>query len=130
MTENEIGTILVDTAIEMHRHLGPGLLESVYEVVMAYELTLRGLDVKRQEPITIHYKHMKFEEAFRADLLVAQKVIVELKSGEKFTLDFGMEFSETSLAAVTLDGERWVGVLPSPIYQLAATYLTIPAKTP
>ncbi len=83
MTENEIGTILVDTAIEMHRHLGPGLLESVYEVVMAYELTLRGLDVKRQEPITIHYKHMKFEEAFRADLLVAQKVIVELKSVEQ-----------------------------------------------
>lgn len=83
MTENEIGTILVDTAIEVHRHLGPGLLESVYEVVMAYELSLRGLLVKRQEPITIHYKHMTFEEAFRADLLVGNKVIVELKSVEQ-----------------------------------------------
>jgi GxxExxY protein len=83
MTENEIGTILVDTAIDVHRHLGPGLLESVYEIVMAYELDVRGLQVKRQEPIRIKYKHITFEEAFRADLLVADKVIVELKSVEQ-----------------------------------------------
>ncbi len=82
MTENEIGTILVGTAIEVHRELGPGLLESVYEVVRAHELSLRGLAVKRQVPIAIVYKAIEFPEAFRADLLVADKVIVELKSVE------------------------------------------------
>jgi len=82
MTENEIGTILVGTAIQVHRELGPGLLESVYEVVMDYELKQRGLAVKRQVPIAILYKGIAFDEAFRADLLVAGKVIVELKSVE------------------------------------------------
>ncbi|HLY59394.1 MAG TPA: GxxExxY protein [Terriglobia bacterium] len=85
MTENEIGTILVGTAIEVHRHLGPGLLESVYEVVLAYELSERGLAVQRQVPISIVYKGMTFPEAFRADLLVADKVIVELKSVEQIS---------------------------------------------
>ena len=83
MTENEIGTILVETAIGIHRQLGPGLLESVYEVVLAYELNERGLPVKRQVPISIVYKNIAFAEAFRADLLVADKVIVELKSVEQ-----------------------------------------------
>ncbi len=83
MTENEIGTIVVGTAIEIHRELGPGLLESVYEVVLAHELSLRGLKVKRQVPISIVYKGIEFAEAFRADLLVADKVIVELKSVEQ-----------------------------------------------
>jgi GxxExxY protein len=83
MTENEIGTIVVGTAIEVHRELGPGLLESVYEVVLAHELSLRGLEVKRQVPISIVYKGIEFAEAFRADLLVAEKVIVELKSVEQ-----------------------------------------------
>jgi GxxExxY protein len=82
MTENDIGTVIVDTAIEVHRQLGPGLLESVYEAVLAYELTARGLPVNRQVPIQINYKSMTFEEAFRADLLVADKVIIELKSVE------------------------------------------------
>jgi GxxExxY protein len=80
MTENEIGTILVGTAIDVHRELGPGLLESVYEVVLEHELKQRGLTVKRQVPISIVYKGIAFAEAFRADLLVADKVIVELKS--------------------------------------------------
>lgn len=82
MTENEIGTVIVDTAIEVHRQLGPGLLESVYEVVLAYELAARGLSVQRQVPISIVYKSMTFDDAFRADLLIAEKVIVELKSVE------------------------------------------------
>src|SRR4029077_9721347 len=82
MTENDIGTIIVDTAIEVHRQLGPALLESVYEAVLAYELTTRGLTVNRQVPIQINYKSMTFDEAFRADLLVADKVIIELKSVE------------------------------------------------
>ena len=61
MTENEIGTILVDTAVDIHRNLGPGLLESVYEVLMAHELKARGLQVKRQVPISIVYKGIEFE---------------------------------------------------------------------
>ena len=82
MTENEIGTICVDTAINVHRELGPGLLESVYEIVMAYELRQRGLRVERQVPIPIVYKGITFQEAFRADLLVEDKVIIDLKSVE------------------------------------------------
>ena len=83
LDENEIGSILVNTAIEIHRNLGPGLLESVYEIVFAFELEQKGLSVRRQVPIPILYKNIKFEEAFRADLLVNEKVIAELKSIEE-----------------------------------------------
>jgi GxxExxY protein len=82
MTENEIGAMIVDAAVAVHRELGPGLLESVYEVVLAYELAQRGLSVKRQLPIPINYRNMTFDEAFRADIVVDGKVIVELKSVE------------------------------------------------
>jgi GxxExxY protein len=83
MTENEIGAIIVDAAIRIHRELGPGLLESVYEVILAFELGQRGLSVTRQVPIPIRYKQMIFEEAFRADLVVESKVVVELKCLEQ-----------------------------------------------
>ena len=83
MTENEIGTIVIDAAITIHRILGPGLLESVYEVILAYELENRGLTVSRQVPIPINYKDITFDEGFRADIIVADKVILELKSAEK-----------------------------------------------
>ena len=83
MTENDIGRIVVDAAVAVHRELGPGLLESVYEVILAYELGQRGLSVKRQVPIAIRYKQMAFEEAFRADLVVEDKIIIELKSVEQ-----------------------------------------------
>ena len=83
MTENDIGRIVVDAAIAVHRELGPGLLESVYEVIMAYELGRRELSVRRQVPIPIHYKEMIFEDAFRADLVVEDKIIIELKSIEQ-----------------------------------------------
>jgi GxxExxY protein len=82
MTENEIGTIIVDTAIIVHRELGPGLLESVYLVVLEYELKQRGLDVEREVSIPLIYKGIEFDEGFRADLIVEGKVIVELKSVE------------------------------------------------
>ena len=85
LSENEIGTILIDTALEIHRELGPGLLECVYEVVLAHELINKGLTIKRQIPISIVYKDIVFEEAFRADLIIADKVIVELKSIEQLT---------------------------------------------
>ena len=83
MTENEIGTIVIDAAISIHRQLGPGLLETVYEAILARELEKRGLKVERQKPIPIEFDGMKFEEGFRADIIVENKVILELKSIEK-----------------------------------------------
>jgi len=83
MTENEISKIIVDSAITVHRALGPGLLETVYEVILAHELRQRGLRVDRQVSIPIKYRGVKFDEAFRADLVVEEKVIVELKSVEQ-----------------------------------------------
>ncbi len=67
----------------MHRALGPGLLESVYEVALAHELTRRGLAVDRQVPIRIEYAGLRFDEGFRADIIVERCVILELKSIEK-----------------------------------------------
>ena len=83
MTENEIGTIVIDAAIHVHRELGPGLLETVYEVVLAHELRERGLTVERQVPMPIKYKELRFDEGFRADIVVEGRVILELKSVEK-----------------------------------------------
>ena len=83
MTENEIAKIVVDAAYHIHRRLGPGLLESVYEVILVNSLSGRGLNVERQKPVPIVFDGMKFDEGFRADLIVEDKVIVELKSVEK-----------------------------------------------
>ena len=83
MNENQIGTIIVETAIEIHRQLGPGLLESVYETILAHELTTRGLNVRRQVQMPIEYKGILFDEGFRADIIVNDLVIVELKSVER-----------------------------------------------
>ena len=82
MHENEIGTIIVDCAVKLHKNLGPGLLESVYEAVLAKQLQLAGLTVHRQVPIPIVYEGISFDEGFRADLIVSQSVIIELKSVE------------------------------------------------
>jgi GxxExxY protein len=73
MTENEISKIIVDSAVAVHRELGPGLLESVYEIVLAYELQQRGLRVNRQVSIAIRYKDMSFEKAFCADIVVDRR---------------------------------------------------------
>ena len=82
MHENEISRHIVDSAFQIHTTLGPGLLESVYEEVMYYELTNRGLKVKRQIGIPVFYNAIKMELGFRADLIVENKVIIELKSVE------------------------------------------------
>ena len=82
MHENEIGTIVVDCAVRLHQDLGPGLLETVYEVTLARKLEQRGLSVERQVPIAIEYEGQKFDEGFRADLIIERKVLVELKSVE------------------------------------------------
>ena len=83
MTENEITKIIVDVAFQIHKRLGPGLLETVYEIVLAHALQRRGLKVERQAPVAIVFDGIRFDEGFRADLVVEDKVIIELKSVEK-----------------------------------------------
>ena len=85
MTENEIATIVVSKAFYIHNELGPGLLESVYEEILNYELTQNGLFVERQKPIPVIWKEVKMDVGFRADLIVERKVLVELKSVEAIT---------------------------------------------
>lgn len=80
---DDITGAIVDTAMKIHIDLGPGLLESVYEVVLAKALQKRGLQVERQKNIWFEYDGILFEEGFRADLLIEGRVIVELKSVEK-----------------------------------------------
>jgi GxxExxY protein len=80
MGENAVSKIVLDAAFVVHTTLGPGLLESVYEVVLAHEVRKRALSVERQKPMPIVYDGIRFEEAFRSDLVVGDKVIVEIKS--------------------------------------------------
>ena len=82
-TENEIAREIVDAAFHIHKALGPGLLETVYEVVLARELEKRGFSAIRQQPVPIIFGDLRFDEGFRADLIVEGKVIVELKSLEQ-----------------------------------------------
>lgn len=80
MTENEIGTIIVDSAIEVHIHIGPGLLESAYQKCIAHELESRGLNVSEEVDLPLQYKGIRLNCGYRLDLLVNQKVIVEIKT--------------------------------------------------
>ncbi len=82
MTENQIAKLVLDAAFRVHTALGPGLLESVYEMAMVCELTAMGLRVRKQHPIPVVYRGIKLEMGFRADLLVEDLVIVEIKSEE------------------------------------------------
>ncbi len=82
MNENEVAKEIVDTAYKIHTTLGPGLLESVYQAVLEYELRRRGLRVEADQPIPVVYEGVHLEVGFRADLIVENKVIVELKSVE------------------------------------------------
>jgi GxxExxY protein len=85
MSENEIAAIIVDAAYKIHVTLGPGLLESVYEAVLVYELKNRGLRVTQQEVLPVTYESVRLDVGFRTDLIVEDKVIVELKSVEQIT---------------------------------------------
>jgi GxxExxY protein len=80
--ENEISGKIIGAAIEVHRHLGPGLLESAYEECLCCELGLRGIEFKRQVPLPLNYKGLKLDCGYRLDLLVEDKIIVELKTVE------------------------------------------------
>lgn len=82
MSENEISGIIVDTCYQIHMDLGPGCLESVYEEILFFELSNKGLYVERQKVIPVIWKSSKMELGFRGDLIVENKVIIELKSVE------------------------------------------------
>jgi GxxExxY protein len=82
MTEDQISRVVLETALTVHRRLGPGLLESVYEEVLVYELERQGLTCGRQKPIPLTYDSLKLAIAFRADVIVERSVILELKAVE------------------------------------------------
>ncbi len=82
MTDNDLTRYIIGAAIEVHKQLGPGLLESAYEECLAHELQLRNLKVDRQKPIPVVYKQVKLDCGYRIDLLVENRIVVELKSVE------------------------------------------------
>ena len=83
MEENEIAKVVVNSALKVHKALGPGLFESAYEEVFSYELTNQGLQVLRQQPIGLIYNNIKMDISFKADIVVADKLIIEIKSVEE-----------------------------------------------
>lgn len=85
MTENEISRIIVNLCYTIHVKLGPGLLESVYEEILYYELINKGLEVERQKSIPLNWDNINLEVGFRTDLIVENKVIIELKSVESIS---------------------------------------------
>ena len=84
MSENEIGDAVIAAAMRVHTALGPGLLESVYEACLAHELTKHGMSVKRQVVVPMHYDGLELESGLRLDLLVNDRVVVELKCVDRF----------------------------------------------
>jgi GxxExxY protein len=82
MTENQFATVVVDAALKIHRALGPGLFESVYGAVLAFELTKRGLSVQTQQGVPVIWEDVKLDLGFRPDIIINSKVIVEVKSIE------------------------------------------------
>ena len=83
MTENEISKIVVDVSYKIHTKLGPGLLESVYEAILYYELSKRGLNVERQKSLPVIWDEVYLDIGFRTDLIIEEKVIIEIKSVEQ-----------------------------------------------
>ena len=83
LLENKIARQIVDAALHVHKTLGPGLLESVYEAVLSYELKKRGFSVEQQVTMPVIYESVEIETGFRADLIVEDKIIIELKSVDK-----------------------------------------------
>jgi GxxExxY protein len=115
MTENEISGIIVDAAIEVHRQLGgPGLLEDMYEESLCYELTLRGLSVRRQMGFKVHYKGKELDKRLRIDVIVEDKVILEVKAVDEYHTIFESQLltylrqTDKRLGLVINFGERLV----------------------
>lgn len=82
MTENELSNIVLGQAIEVHKQLGPGLLESAYQECLYYELLNNGLKVEKEKPMPIIYKEVKLDHGYRIDLLVENKLVIEIKTVE------------------------------------------------
>jgi GxxExxY protein len=97
---------IIGAAIEVHRHLGPGLLENAYEECLCRELELRGIPFRRQHPVRIEYKSVSVEAAYRIDVLVADLVVIELKAVEKLEPIF-----EAQLLTYLRLYRRWLGLL-------------------
>ena len=85
MNENELSNLIIGKAIEIHKELGPGLLESAYKECLYYELVTAGLKVEKEKPLPVIYKDIKLEQGYRIDLLVENKVVIELKTVDSFT---------------------------------------------
>ena len=83
MEDDELGTLLIGCAIQVHRALGPGLLESVYETCLYHELSKTGIEVKRQSAVPFTYDGVQFDDGFRIDILLGNRLIVEVKATEK-----------------------------------------------
>jgi GxxExxY protein len=106
MTENEISKHIISAAIKIHRELGPGLLESVYEAILAHELRQSGLDVLQQVAVPLVYKDIEMNIGYRIDMLIESKVLVELKSVENLA---PVHFAQT-LTYLRLSGLK-LGIL-------------------
>ena len=103
MTENELSKIIIGCAIDVHKILGPGLLESVYEKALVFELNLKGLSVLTQVPIPVIYKEKKLDIGYRVDVLVENKVIVEIKSVENLApIHFAQTLTYIKLSNIKL----------------------------
>jgi GxxExxY protein len=85
MSENELSKMIIGCAIEVHKHLGPGLLESAYQECLYYEIKQAGLKVQKEKPMPIVYKEVKLDRGYRIDLLIEEKVVVEIKTVEAFS---------------------------------------------
>lgn len=128
MREIELGKIVVDCGYRVHQKLGPGLFEAVYEVVLTHELKKRGLAVDRQVSIPIRYDNVIFDEGFRADIVVENLVIIEVKSVEKehpvfrkqlltylrlsekklgYVINFGQELFKDGVCRVSNGAPNW-----------------------
>jgi GxxExxY protein len=103
MTENLISNKIIGAAIEIHKTIGPGLLESVYELALEYELIKMGLEVKTQIPIPVIYKDIRLDKGFKIDILVENKVIIELKSVESLApIHFAQTLTYLKLTEIKL----------------------------
>ncbi|MEJ5351344.1 MAG: GxxExxY protein [Melioribacteraceae bacterium] len=106
MQFEDLTNVIIGCAIEVHKELGPGLLESAYEECLAYELTKKGLKVERQKPVPVVYKEIKLECGYRIDILVEDKVVLELKTVDEFN-----PIHEAQILTYLKFSEKKVGLL-------------------
>jgi GxxExxY protein len=113
MHENEIAQIVVDASFKIHSRLGPGLLESVYRIILWHELRKRGMSVEKEVPVALQWDSLQFEEGFRADLIVERKVVIEVKAiaelapvHKRQLLTYLLQLTDCKLGLLTNFGEE------------------------